>query len=458
MVPPADIAWLWHCHRLAPEDYSRYCEDRFSKPALEANPPFTLAEAEPDSNRVAATQALWDKLYPKGPFFLEKNDDEATVYPSRIARDLAEELLASTKAQAAFLWQVSGPHFQDIDFLEQGVENYLKFLKLKPSDGLPIVPTYQIDLIWHTHILVSLSAYQQDCLTIRGVSLHHDDSLNDRTPGAKLDVAFQATAKLWTEQYGEAYLVEGGMYRGEPPLAFYDYESWTPDDGADGGDQIKLLAVQGISAGASSKAKEVNPLEGLDWVDPKQLGVADPTTGQPAFLPASTRSKIVGVNNNPVKQGYIFGSESAGAGYYAFCTRDAYQIAYRRLSKKAAFVECSLNMYDCFNCICFPWSQPTASQIAKKDELANELNEVLDLKAFVKARHLAEGPYTIITQPDIKRHHDRPASSLLLAEGAYVNYTPVYFTSADVWAGGGCGGGTRACGCGGGACGAAGCG
>jgi Glycine-rich domain-containing protein-like len=48
----------------------------------------------------------------------------------------------------------SGERFDDIEFLNAGVENYYKFLTLKPkAKEVVLVPTYQIDLMWHTHIL-----------------------------------------------------------------------------------------------------------------------------------------------------------------------------------------------------------------------------------------------------------------------------------------------------------------
>ena len=52
--------------------------------------------------------------------------------------------------------------------------------------------------------------------------VEHNDSLTDRSEGGILDVNFQATKKLWYEQYGTDYTVRGGMYRGEPPQAFYN--------------------------------------------------------------------------------------------------------------------------------------------------------------------------------------------------------------------------------------------
>jgi Glycine-rich domain-containing protein-like len=66
LIPPPDIAWLWHCHRLAPSLYTAYCKRVFGT-LLEANPPFTLAlheeSCEPGSI-LANTQSLWIVQYP----------------------------------------------------------------------------------------------------------------------------------------------------------------------------------------------------------------------------------------------------------------------------------------------------------------------------------------------------------------------------------------------------------
>jgi hypothetical protein len=67
-----------------------------------------------------------------------------------------------------------------------------------------------------------------------GCTLHHDDSLNDRTEGGTLDVSFRGTKMLWFEMYGEEYTIAGGMYRGEPPASYYNQE-WPMNQGLEGG-------------------------------------------------------------------------------------------------------------------------------------------------------------------------------------------------------------------------------
>jgi hypothetical protein len=337
LVPPSDIAWLWHCHRLAPFCYVEYLQHEYGAAAcctaiLEATPPFCfqvhqavddeknmlvgegfaafdnnndgisrndddefyLTNTSKQQQQEKQTRELWSQLYPKEPFFISttssnnnnNNNNTATTNDNN-NNDLyflnGFDLLGSTQRQATFLWQVSGERFDNDIFLLDAVEKYYKFLQLRKNkqqqqqqqqqqrdnqqssnsasasashnQHIIIVPTYQIDLMWHTHMLASLTLYYKDCQEILGYPLHHDDSLNDRIEGGKLDVAFQATKALWLEEYGEPYFVSGGMYRGEPPTEFFQ-SHWTPTNMDDSnsscviptGPFLKMIGVQGATS------------------------------------------------------------------------------------------------------------------------------------------------------------------------------------------------------------------
>jgi hypothetical protein len=191
-------------------------------PILDAKAPFAL-QLHGDTTQspgAAQTHELWSAKYPYEDFFLSANDEG--VKKNEEEKNVSGfDLLGSTERQATFLWQVSGPRFSDPSFIKQGVEEYYKFLDLRNhAPNQVIVPTIQIDLMWHTHILASLRSYNQDCHAIMKTEFNHDDALNDN----KLDEYFHATKRLWKKHYGEDYFVEGGMSRGEPPTAFYSLE------------------------------------------------------------------------------------------------------------------------------------------------------------------------------------------------------------------------------------------
>ena len=84
LYPPPDIAWLWHCHRLAPKHYTKHCHHAFNGRILEAHPPFEMAH--PINTTSLQDQAsssggcyyqvtldLWTEMYPYESFFLVKN-------------------------------------------------------------------------------------------------------------------------------------------------------------------------------------------------------------------------------------------------------------------------------------------------------------------------------------------------------------------------------------------------
>lgn len=363
VIPPADIAWIWHCHRLAPYRYAKYIEKTFFTSSndenqhphddgimvLESRYPFVFqmednldnetlysydTTSNHDSNSLVVdmtckrTREAFAEMYPNESFFLstacsDLTTTSTTATEGPITNHDSETLLdgfdviSSCERQASFLWQVSGPNFDKDSFLYDGVENYLKFVRLMGQDSATttttttsskpkfLVPTYQIDLMWHTHILNSIAKYHQDNIRLNACILEHDDSLNDRSEGGTLDVNFKATSKLWHQVYKEEYRVHGGMYRGEPPMAFFD-ASWATHHVSFDHHHDDGLVMQGMNlshligkVGASSVGKNVADV----WMS---IDAPD------AFLPANPKS-TTRTNANPIKDGYIFGK---GGEYY----------------------------------------------------------------------------------------------------------------------------------------------
>lgn len=106
-------------------------------------------------------------------------------------------------------------------YLEGAVARYKGFLHLikrnqEKSISQFCVPTYDIDLIWHSHQLRPVS-YCKDLVAILGRVLEHDDTDSDRTKGNKLDTGCLQTTKQWEETFGSRYWRAGAMYRGSVP-------------------------------------------------------------------------------------------------------------------------------------------------------------------------------------------------------------------------------------------------
>jgi hypothetical protein len=97
----------------------------------------------------------------------------------------ADRILALTKAQCQ---------------LPDHVPRYLKFLQLMKESKSTLVPTLDIDLLWHTHQL-SPVAYEEYCKTHVGRRINHVDTIR----ATKRSTAQDDTARLWAMRYGESY-------------------------------------------------------------------------------------------------------------------------------------------------------------------------------------------------------------------------------------------------------------
>jgi hypothetical protein len=437
LIPPDDVAWLWHCHRLAPLDYERFVQDRF-RLLLEATPCFCFQSGQTtnlSTNAAIETQATWARLYPDEAFFLSEenygrdngsNKDSAALLGSF-------DLVESAKSQSAFLWQVSDSFYEKQWFLEDGVLRYYNFLKLPCRSGFSLVPTYQIDLMWHTHILVSSKKYTEDCMRIRGEAFYHDDSLNDRTPGASLDISFQHTSRLWKKAYGIDYVVPHGMYRGEPPLAFFS-SMWSPF--------TSQTSVSEVSTEVSSVISPSQKERNLLWLDPKDRNAE--RNGRIAFFPpGNLQIPFQKVIDGPIA-GYVFGKGSVGTGYYSLDTRDSHQILHKRLKRLEQHYQMAYHQNESNRCLSCGKKQSTKHQLAMKKNLEKAKDFSL-MAAVVKAQYEAQGPLAPVSSGVLKKYADKDFNDRVTSS-TQVPFPP----SIDAaWEAAGCGGG----GTGGSACG-----
>ena len=226
-APPLDVHWVWHVHMLAPVQYRMDCMavvgDRVLNHALQS---LDVIMSNSEMTRVA-----WKRRYPNVPFDFtdlktykegdtpsagpdeEKQPPGAEGFRSKITYDIVNAAMR----QGAFYYQVSLPHYKDREFMADGIVRYKMFLALKKENKDKfIVPCYDIDLAWHTH-QVHPALYYQDTMEILGFVLKHDDSVNDRSEGSKLNMSDEVTRKLWHQKFQVPFPRPGSMFRGNPP-------------------------------------------------------------------------------------------------------------------------------------------------------------------------------------------------------------------------------------------------
>ena len=240
LIPPVDIAWVWHLHRLAPRRYATYCTERFGRvldPATAAFQAQTASDADDETRR------LWRQRFGDEPFFQRVGDETSTEWGARDPLSNQTTLCAEVKHECAavrtdlrfdydveacsarqrtFLWQVSRPACRDV---ESATARYLRFLALMKRHGYHkhfFVPSYDIDFAWHTHMLADTTGFLRESAMLAGVSggVDHDDSVNQRVEEGKLHEGWKGTNAMWALERddGVGPMDKVGVeYRGEPP-------------------------------------------------------------------------------------------------------------------------------------------------------------------------------------------------------------------------------------------------
>lgn len=92
---------------------------------------------------------------------------------------------------------------------EVAIARYKMFLYLQfIFPNIELVPTQEIDEVWHTHILLNTYQYIQDCQDLYGYILHHrsNGGVIDRAMNQHQDTAFAMTLTLFREIFGVGVL------------------------------------------------------------------------------------------------------------------------------------------------------------------------------------------------------------------------------------------------------------
>ena len=195
-TPALDVAWVWHLHKTDPIAYETDCYRWYGR--------------------------ILDAPHGMSPFCHSSLHSKSTTH-QHFEPEFMERIASSARNQSSFLWHVRWIEYDDTSFLEDAVmryENMITLMKQHPKQF--IVPTYDIDLIWHTHLAFP-SHYVEYCMRKTGRKVHHNDSVgHDRSPDSFLSVNTAKTEQLWLNTFGTSYRKKGAMYRGEPPAWYWD--------------------------------------------------------------------------------------------------------------------------------------------------------------------------------------------------------------------------------------------
>ncbi|KAL2931355.1 Glycine-rich domain-containing protein 1 [Bienertia sinuspersici] len=219
LVVPLDCEWIWHCHRLNPVRYKSDCEKLFGR-ILGNHSVISSIHGTSTSK----SEEIWNAMYPEEPYELDYNKlivGDVSFKNTQCENFTTYDLVSAVKRQVPFYYQISRAHVSDDQFLREASDRYKGFLYLiktnmKKNIKHFSVPTYDVDLMWHSHQLHPIS-YNDDICELVGKVLEHDDTSSDKTKGSKLDIGYTGTTKQWEDTFGLRYWKAGTMYRGTAP-------------------------------------------------------------------------------------------------------------------------------------------------------------------------------------------------------------------------------------------------
>eukprot|EP00746_Dinoflagellata_sp_MGD_P131588 gnl/MRDRNA2_/MRDRNA2_65360_c0_seq1.p1 gnl/MRDRNA2_/MRDRNA2_65360_c0~~gnl/MRDRNA2_/MRDRNA2_65360_c0_seq1.p1 ORF type:complete len:447 (+),score=83.02 gnl/MRDRNA2_/MRDRNA2_65360_c0_seq1:99-1439(+) len=267
VVPPVDVAWIWHVHRLSSAAYAKFAKNNGLD--TDAFDGAFQSQSSPESAKNAEmTRTKWQQVHGEGsPFFIEISNlpdecPDVSYLETTTGIPAASFFVGATERQGKFLWNYLAPNYEDEAFLRQSQARYVRFVSLygqNPTESL--VPSVPVDLMWHTHILSSHLKYAEDVQKLSGSKvrmLAHNDNVAE----GKLKGGFQRTLDLWANAYGSSkhrqFLIgdskHGGMSRGTPPKEYWSGILPAPSvNEASGNDPSSLLqSAAGCSSGCQN--------------------------------------------------------------------------------------------------------------------------------------------------------------------------------------------------------------
>jgi len=121
---------------------------------------------------------------------------------------LPTDLVSASLRQRSFAAKMASDMFSGLDSLpnlDKATSRYRKFMfvDMDLDSECGIVPTLDIDLIWHTHQLFPVE-YRRWCLENLNRYVNHDDTIEEST----LATGLNSTVDIWLEKYGEKYEID----------------------------------------------------------------------------------------------------------------------------------------------------------------------------------------------------------------------------------------------------------
>lgn len=90
-----------------------------------------------------------------------------------------------------------------VDYAERVIEEYRRFCYLAVRAEHPVVPSDQVDRVWHLHIGYSRSYWQEFCARVLEFDLHHEPACSGGEAAERCRNAYAATLAAYERVSGE---------------------------------------------------------------------------------------------------------------------------------------------------------------------------------------------------------------------------------------------------------------
>ena len=156
------------------------------------------------------SESVWTAEYPNSGYQLWTTDptmtdeqvilQEISIPKPNFSLDLVPASLRQREFTTRIIHECCG--IDSSAELQNAISRYHKFLRLmrKKKKSIPLVPTLDVDLAWHTHQLYPHS-YRAYCLEFVGRMVNHDDTFGKVVIGNGL----RETSLAWLKAYNEPY-------------------------------------------------------------------------------------------------------------------------------------------------------------------------------------------------------------------------------------------------------------
>lgn len=244
LVPPLDIAWIWHCHRLNPhayaEDLARFAQDAHPQTvafmiqacSTTIETAFKFSDGEDSQSRL--TRRLWEITYPYESYLPQyllnhtyeeeetKKRQHITSYTNEITRAafrsvLWHDIAREVSLQRSFVFQIiddkdpdKEEYYETNSFLTRAFRRYMQFILLHKNTSELLIPMKDINIIWHAHLSCT-TEYTHDCKAIVGSVVRHDslavdDSRQREIQNLEAEQSAQGAAQKKVKDHNELQL------------------------------------------------------------------------------------------------------------------------------------------------------------------------------------------------------------------------------------------------------------